>query len=313
VKPARWAEIAEIGSARALRVAGLLQRLLGRRGARLLLWPAVLYFFARNGQARRASRAYLERIASTPTGRRALGRPPGPGAVMRHMFAFALSLYDRLGIWSGALRQLALDHDGSGRVFELARDGRGALLLSAHLGSIDMLWFLSKRYSLVVNVVAYFDNAERINAFFRSLSPDAAVRAIEIDGDAVRSVLAIRACIERGELVVILADRTPPGRSVRVADAHFLGHNASFPLAPFELAGVLGCPVFFALCLRRGEAHYQTILRPLAQATRVPRRERDKHAREVLAKYASLVESYCCETPYQWFNFYDFWPRGEDA
>jgi predicted LPLAT superfamily acyltransferase len=308
----RWADIAEIGTARALRFAGLMQRVIGRRGARLLISPAVLYYFLSDGRARRASRAYLERIDSTPAGRRALGRPPGPVAVFRHMFEFALSLYDRLGVWSGALRELELDHDGSGRIFDVAREGRGALLLSAHLGSIDMLWFLSKKYALVVNVVAYFDHAERINAFFRSLSPDATVRAIEIDPDAVRCALAIRACIERGELVVIVADRTPPERSVRVAETHFLGRNADFPLPPFELAGVLGCPVFFALCLRRGEAHYQTILRALAPAEHVGRHERGKRAREVLAKYASLVEQYCCQEPYQWFNFYDFWRRGED-
>ncbi|HEY5658407.1 MAG TPA: hypothetical protein VIY27_11530 [Myxococcota bacterium] len=301
-----WAGVAEIGTLRALRFGARLHRIVGRRLSLLLLWPAVLYYYLRNGNARRASRLYLERLR---TARRRMPSESAPIArsVLCHLYEFALNLYDRFLVWSGALENMDVQHVGSGRIFDLVSEGRGALLLGAHFGSIDMLWFLSRRHELAVNVVVFFGNAQRINSFLESLNPEAKVRVIDIDPGSVRAAFEIRACLQRGEIVVILADRMAPGKTARVAEVNFLGHPARFPLAPFQLACILDCPVLLALCLRRGDARYETILRPLAEPERVPRGEREKRAREILEKYAALLESYCLEQPYQWFNFYDFW------
>ena len=57
--------------------------------------------------------------------------------------------------------------------------------------------------------------------------------------------------IEQGELVIMAADRIPIGNSNRVSKAPFLGKEALFPQGPFILAGLLRCPVFTFLCLKR--------------------------------------------------------------
>jgi predicted LPLAT superfamily acyltransferase len=189
----------------------------------------------------------------------------------------------------------------------VARAGRGAILLGAHLGSFDLLRIIAENYQIAVNVLLYRRNAERINALFDSLSPQSRVRIIELDPASLRAAFAIRACLERGELVAILADRLRPGEPGRAAEVGFLGRPARFPLAPFLLPPLLGCPAFLALCLRTGPRRYRTLLRPLAAPRRVPRREREKVARELLERYVQLLESTCQELPLQWFNFYDFW------
>lgn len=309
----RWTRVAESGTTGALRLGGWLHRTLGRAPTVALLWLPALYYVVRRSDVRRASRAYLARVWAAPEGRAVLGRPPGFADVVGHVHAFAESLYDRLVVWGGALDSLEVTHDGSGRIFGLARGGRGALLLGAHLGSFDLLWLLSRKYRLAVNVVAFYDNARRINAFFESHAPDARVRVIPLDPASVRAAFEIRACLERGEFVVILADRVAPGRTARAGTATFLGRPARFPLGPFELAGVLDCPVLFALCVRTGTARYETILRELGAPGRVPRREREKQARELLERYTRLLESFCLRTPFQWFNFYDFWAPEETA
>jgi predicted LPLAT superfamily acyltransferase len=303
----RWARIAERGTPSALRLAHWLRKVLPRRLWLAGLWPASLYFFLRNGDARRGSRQYLERIHASPEGRAALGRRPGALLVLRHIHEFAVSLYDRLLVWTGALEEMHVDHDGSEAIFDVARSGRGAILLGAHLGSLDMLWFLSRKYDLRVTVVVFYQNAERVNAFFESIAPESAIRAIDIDPHSVRAAFEIRACIERGDLVVILADRVAPGKLGRVAQVQFLGRPAWFPLAPFLLSGVLRCPVLLALCLRTGDARYRTVLRPLGDGVGVARAEREKRARELLEAYTAQLEFFCHRAPLQWFNFYEFW------
>ncbi len=304
----RWTEVAESGSVRALRVGTRIAVALGPGLTSLLLWPVAAYYALRNPSARRGSLQYLRRLWASPEGRSALGWRPGAFAVVRHLHEFAVSLHDRMLLWSGSLERMQVRHDGSEKIFELTRSGRGALLLGAHLGSLDMLSFLSRKYDLVVNVVAFFENAQRVNAFFESLSEDHRIRLIELDPGSVQAAFSVRDRISRGELVAVMADRMAPGKTTRAVETAFLGRSTPFPLGPFLLGCVLQCPVLFALCVRTGPGRYQTILRPVGDAARVPRAEREKRAGELLARYVTLLEEQCLRHPYQWFNFFEFWP-----
>ncbi len=304
---AAWAALAERGSHAALRLAALYYRVLGRRATRALTYPIAAYFFLRNGLARRASRDYLETVFASPEGRRALGRRPGAGAVFHHIHSFALAIFDRLVMWGGGLENMRMDHAGSEHLFALAREGRGALLLSAHLGSFDMMRRLSADHGLAVNVVMYTAHAEQINAFFESFDPASRVRVIQIEPGSMRTAFEIRACVDRGEFVALLGDRPSPGERERTAVTSFLGRPARFPLTPYLLAAPLRCPVLAAFCIRTGEARYETVVKPLGGVGAVPRAEREKHAREMLERFVRELERYCLRAPYQWFNFYDFW------
>ena len=304
---ARWERVSEAGSAWTLEVMRWVLRHLGRRVTLVIVGLTSGFFVRRRGAARRASRRYLARIAATPEGRAALGTArPGLRAVLRHFHEFSLVLYDRMVVWSGALDAMELEHDGSERIFELGRRGEGALLLGAHLGSLDMMGLIARRYELKINVVAFHANAARINAFLASLGAES-VRMIQLEPGSPQAAFEIRACIERGEFVALMADRAIPGAGARRAAVPFLGREARFPLGPFLLAGVLGCPVYLALCVRSGDARYTTVLRPLAGAERVRRAGREAFARELLGRYVARIEETCRRLPYQWFNFFDFW------
>lgn len=304
--PQGWTRIAELGSARALRFGGWLARRIGRPPMLAFVWLLALYFFARSRSARLGSRQYLRRLRAAE---RNASLAPASFEALRHLHEFAIQIYDRILLWSGQLELRRIEHDGSGQLFELAQQRRSALLLGAHLGNVDMLWSISREYDLAVNVVVFYRNAERINGFIESLAPGARLRAIEIDPESVSAAFKIKACLDRGEVVVMLADRLPPVASVRAADATFLGAPARFPLSPFLAATVLGCPVYFAACLRTGDLAYKTILRPLRGEGRVPRAERGKAAQELLERYVAELERCCREQPLQWFNFYEYWPE----
>jgi predicted LPLAT superfamily acyltransferase len=273
----------------------------------LLLWGIAVYFslFARD--VRRASRQYLDHLWASPEGRVALGRSPNFLTVVRHIQSFAVSLYDRMVVWGGALEDFEIEHDGSGEIFEFASRRRGALLLGAHLGSFELLWFLSRKYDLAINVVVFYENAERINAFFDALNPKIHMRAIGLDPTSVQAAFEIKACIDRGEIVVILADRPETREHSRSSLVTFLGAPASFPLGPFLLAGTLECPTLMALCVRTGDSRYRTVLRPLREAVHIPRQEREKRAQELLEQFVGNLESYCHLFPFEWFNFFEFW------
>lgn len=303
---ASWAGRAERGSLGALHAMAWLYRRFGRSVSVTVLTPIAAYFLLRDGKARRASLQYLRRLHAWCESRGAFEREPGLLESLGHFREFAINIFDRLCVWTGEADRMEIRDDGGVHLCRLAQERRGAILLGAHLGSFDMLRVLSERQKFKVNVLMYSRHVARITSFFERLHPGAGLRVIQFDPGSIRSIFEIKACIDRGEFVGILGDRIGPGHG-RVATASFLGRPARFPLGPFLLAGLLGCPVLLTLCLRTGDARYETVVEPLTQGEIVPRAEREKRARKLLEAYARSLEEACCRAPRQWFNFYDFW------
>jgi predicted LPLAT superfamily acyltransferase len=298
--------VAERGTLSALRFMARLYELLGRRVASACLYPIAAYFFLRE-RSRGASRAYLARVWAHPEGRRHLRREPGFFAPFWHYHEFAVQILDRMVLWMGGLAGLRMDHGGSEHLFALQRARRGAILIGAHVGSYDMPRQLATDYGLVLNVVMFTAHAERINRFFEQLDPKSRIRVLSIEPGSLRTAFAIKACIDRGELVGVMGDRLPPDGSDTPVRIAFLGREMSFPLSPFLLACMLGCPVFLSLCLRKGDAHYETVVRPIGGGVKIPRRDREKAAAELARAWVKGLEEACLQHPYQWFNFYDVW------
>jgi predicted LPLAT superfamily acyltransferase len=303
----RWEAFAERGTLGAIRFMARLYQLLGRRVARAVLHPIAAYFFLRERASRGASRHYLERVWEHPAGRAQLRRRPGFFAPYWHYHEFAVQLFDRMVLWGRGLAELQMDHQGSEHLFALKREQRGGILLGAHLGSFDMPRQLAGGYGLVLNIVMFTTHGERITRFFEALDPTSQVRVLALTPGSASTAFEVKACLDRGELVGILADRLPPGGGDTPIRIDFLGRPMAFPLSPFRLACLLGVPVFLSLCLRKGDAHYEAVVRPIGSVAKVPRRERDKAAEELARAWVQGLEQAALAHPYQWFNFFDVW------
>jgi len=308
-----WNTVAELGSTTALRVMAAIYRIAGQRLSSLLLYPIATYFFLTAPRARRASLQYLRALYAWSDGA-APARPPRALDALHHIHVFARNVFDRMVAWGGGFDRFAFSHTGSEHLFRLAREGRGGILLGAHLGSYDMPRMLAGEHGLVLNVVMFTAHAERVNAFFARLDPSSRLRVLQLDPDSVHSAFAVRACLQRGELVAFLADRPPPGASgARTVAVEFLGRPVRLPLSPFLVACTLGSPVLTSICVRTGAATYAAAVELLTAGEVVPRREREARAAELARQYATVLEQYCLRYPYQWFNFYDYWGDGAGA
>jgi predicted LPLAT superfamily acyltransferase len=279
----------------------------------VLVHAIVLYYFVTMPGARRASRAYLRRIAVRPRGARSLGRPPDRLASFLHFRAFALSIFDRIELWFRKEDVFRFRVSGREHFDRLLSRQRGGIVVGAHLGSFDALRVLSRQDGRAVNVVMYTRHAPRINAFFEQLSPEARLRVIPADGRAMDTIVQIRSCIARGELVAILGDRLATGtgaatggggRSCRVS---FLGEPVDLPTAPYWLASILETPLFFMVALREEARRYHVSAEVLSERVELPRKERERGIQALAQDYAHRLEHYCERAPYQWFNFFDYW------
>jgi predicted LPLAT superfamily acyltransferase len=307
---ARWEGFTERGSLGALRFMARFYELLGRRLSRAFLHLVAAYFFLRERGSRGPLRRYLERVWAHPEGRRHLRGRPGLFAPYWNYHEFALQLLDRMVLWGHGLSELRMDHQGSEHLFALKREGRGGILIGAHFGSFDMPRQLAGGYGIAVNIVMYTANAERITRFLKSLDPTSRMRVLSPQPGSVSTAFEVKACLDRGEMVGIMGDRMPAGGGDMPVLIDFLGLPMAFPLSPFRLACLLGVPVFLSLCVRKGDLHYEAVVRPVGNPGKVPRHDRDKAAVELARAWVQGLEQACLEHPYQWFNFYDTWKQG---
>jgi len=301
-----WSRLSERGNALGLWLLACAYRLLGRRLARVMLYLVVAWFFLTAPRARHASLQYLQRLSMQLP-----DRHPRPIATwrasFRHMLAFGQSALDKLEAWMSGMDDKKIDFPNRGDFEGLVASGRGAVIIGSHLGNLEMMRAIASDKGLKgINAVVYTDHAARFARLLANTNTKYTVNLFQVNELGPDTAIAFAERIERGEVLVIVGDRTPPAENGRVTCVPFLESPAPFPQGPWILASLLGCPVYLFFCLRHEEG-YRIHFEHFAERIELPRKEREARLRDLIRRYAARLELHCREAPYQWFNFFDFW------
>ncbi len=290
-----WRTRPERSNVFAIRIIVWVARTLGRRAARVLLYPICTYFLLFSPKVRAASAKYLPRV---------LGRRAGVADMFRHCHAFASTVLDRVFLLADRFGMLDVRLHGLETVQSVVARGQGCILLGAHLGSFEIVRALAReKFGPAACMVMYEENARKLNSVLYAINPELSQRIIELGRPD--SMLRVRDALQRGEFVGILADRGIAGEGGAVCD--FLGAPAKFPTGPVRMAGMLKVPVMLMVGLFRGGNRYDVYFEDLADLGAVEPSQRDAVLRRMQSAYVARIEHYCREAPYNWFNFFDFW------
>ena len=258
-------------------------RLFGKNVLKVAVVPVAACIYAFAGPVRRNLRAFYA----------AVGRK---GSLFRHVLDFAWSLADKVDACTlrKDLPRLAVRDDAGGRVFrELVASGKGAFLISSHIGTVEVLPALAQGGGRVPHVHA-FQQMGHDAAFTRQFASHLdtstlTLHAVEEIG--VETAVAMQSAIGRGDLVLMAGDR-PSAGSRAVLRHEFLGRECEWPKGVFVFARLMECPVFFVTCVRTGwnayEAHFE------------------QAAGDVFDAYVRFLEREARARPDQWHHFHDF-------
>lgn len=303
VRQTHWTNVAEAGFAFGTWALFMVNKYLGRWPFRVVLAPVLLFYIVKNRVARTSSRDYFARLGFAPSTLR----------TYQHLFGFAETLLDKLMAVAGQYPFSKLRFTGREVMLESLAAGRGGVLITAHMGCLEVCRLAAERKNGPrLNVLVHTPNAERFNDVLQRLDPDNHVKLIQVTNVAPSTAAMLSEKVDQGEFVVIAGDRVPVSDSSgRTVSVPFLGSDAHFPIGPWVLAGALKCQVILFSVVREDDT-YRVRFERLAEQVDLPRGKRDEAFKRYASLYAQKLEALCRAAPFDWFNFYPFWepPRG---
>lgn len=234
---------------------------------------------------------------------RGCGRWQASVAALQTFGEFGHCFTETTEYYSPRPRPIRFDVAEDNSLVAALRGGRGAVIVTGHLGNWDIAAKGLCDYGARVNLVMARESNASIQGYARDTKEDAGVRVIYSDTSVFSSFNMIRA-LRNNEIVAIQLDRPIGAGGMRCVD--FFGRPALFPSGPFVLARLAGAPVIPVFAPRLGHRHY---------AVHVGRgydvsRDRDpalleRVMRDVVREFENVVRAY----PTQWFQFAPFWPE----
>ena len=301
---AHWSTIQENTAVFGIRLLYWTYRLTGRIVFFLALWPVVAAYWAFLPGLRRVSLDYLRRLHAFD------GSQPRAGLAqsLRHAFRFADTILDKLLAAAGHFRTSDIDVEGAA---PLNADPRGAILVTAHTGCNEVGRALVEQFSgRSIRILTHTKHAESFKAILERLHPGFTANCIEVTEITPAVAIELKETIDSGDFIVLVGDRTPihSGAETLVS---FLGEPALLPTGAYVLGTILNAPIWSMMSFRASgsKARYVFSFAKLWEPRPVRRAERKELFAKLAQQFAREMEKTVVRSPYDWFNFYDFWDR----
>jgi predicted LPLAT superfamily acyltransferase len=308
----KWFEIEERGSQLGIKFLVWCYSIFGKGLFNLMLYPVIVYFLVTGTKSRRASRDFLNRVFTLYPGQDGRNRKVALRDNYLHFLEFGRAAMDKLAAWLGKINYDNILWSNREEGLALVRNKTGAILVASHLGNIEVLRAIADNKPEVrINALVHTRHADKFNRVLSKINTRSNVELIEVNSITPETAMLMKEKIDKGEFISIVGDRIPVDSSKRKNYAPFLGKPAPFPQGPFILGSIMKCPVYLIFCMKIEKSRFKIYFERFADKIELPRRDREKALQVIIEKYAERLEYYCSISPYQWFNFFDFW-QGEN-
>jgi KDO2-lipid IV(A) lauroyltransferase len=174
-------------------------------------------------------------------------------------------------------------------------DGKGAIILTAHMGSFEVGLSALAELEPQIHVVFKRDEFDQFETIRRRLRATLGVHEAAID-EGLDTWLRLRGALESNQVVVMQGDRAMPGQKAQVVP--ICGGHLLLPLGPIKLAQISGSPIIPVFCIRTKSGRCRLFVE---RAIRVePDAQLVNGVHPQLLKLGKVIEKYITAYSDQW-------------
>ena len=277
----------------------LFTMLVPRRIIPVFAWLAGLCCYLLAAEARRAVRANLRVVT---------GCNNVEQFVLSTMYRFCrnwcdLMLMTRL---QGKQLQALIGRRSSGKPLDEAMAaGKGAILISPHLGTWELGGLGLADLGYRINVLTFREPDARVNEQRERVRNERGIGVIYVDREDTSPLAIIEAvnALRRNEIICLIGDRDGSSNTVKVP---FFGRPTPLPAGAAHLALATGAPVIPVFVVLDRDGRYATLM---DEPIFFKGSHGKNHAvvEQGMTRLAGVFERYIRKYPDQWYNFFDFW------
>jgi predicted LPLAT superfamily acyltransferase len=230
-------------------------------------------------------------------------------AVYRNFYTFGQVLLDKVSMFNGFNHRVTQMSVGAEHLNKIRDMEKGGIMICAHFGGWELSGHLMEELGFRPKILMLQREHEKIKHLIEASSLQRKLDIIPIKDD-LSHILRVTDALKNKKLIALHGDRFIQG--IKTIRLPFLGKEADFPMGPFALAVQLNVPVSFVFTTREKGLQYRCsaspIHLPFASEHQSNRQER---IRTLAIAYVKTLEDHVKKYPYQWFNYYDFWQKGD--
>ncbi len=195
---------------------------------------------------------------------------------------------------------LVFRFDGWEHIDRAVAEGKGGLILSAHLGNWEMGGIFLTLLGYRLTVITAPDVEARLHTYRVNLRHEQRIKVVTLD-DTLSSSLAVLRSLQANELVALLGDRDLFGKGIPVT---FFGRRVYFPIGPALLASLSEAPLIPTFVLMNEDDRYLCLASDPIRIQKTGNRHDDLAANT--QRIADVMAKFIRAYPDQWYTFYDY-------
>ena len=275
----------------------LLIRCGGQQAAYLLLYCVVFYYTLLPSIRKKCS-YYLSR------------RFPEAGRWQQFWNSYKMNLalgkvlVDRALVGILGADKLEVKLHGKQELMDLIAQGNGVILVNSHIGCWQVAASILDFVDTPINLLIQREEGDIDRYHFEHSGSECPYRIIDPRG-YLGGVLEMLQVLKRGEVLSVMGDRML-GNDKNGVEVNFMGGAVTFPFSAYKLASATGAPIVALLSHKVGGNRYAIEISPPIEVPANLGRRKEKFI-PYAQEYAGMLEIFCGEHPFQFFNFFDMW------
>ena len=219
-------------------------------------------------------------------------------ATYRNHCLFGQTVIDKFAMYAG--HQFKVNYTGLEEYQLRAASDKPFIQLSAHIGCSEIVGY-SLRVPKRCNVLVYGGENEALMNYRRELFENVNMNMIPV-GIEDANIEEMVACLERGEVLSVFADRFSNPK--KVVTSKLLGYDVKLARGPFSLAVNMGADVCMVTAMKEKDGSYNAKITFLEYDKTLTHREQRQQLADL---YTAEIERTLNVYPLQWFNYFNLW------